>query len=94
MVISPAVVSAAEPQWEDFCPAPYRNLDSSKQYTMKNKKYWQVRKNEFEKSVDQCTANFAGDKLSACYEQIRETEKTRTDNWYQQQAKTNYTGTK
>lgn len=73
--ISPVFAEAYfEPQWNEFCPNQYINLDPDKDYILAEKKYWQERKRDFDKKIAHCKSLEDNDKQEACYENIRRIE--------------------
>lgn len=65
-----AVLADDIPQWSEFTPAGVNANDA----------YWAQRKAKFEQSLNQCKP-YKGKDLKACYTQIREAEKTKTQSW-------------
>jgi len=58
------------PQWSEFTPEGV-NADDA---------YWAQRKMKFEQSLNQCKP-YKGKDLKACYAQVREAEKIKTQSW-------------
>ena len=74
LIISPVFADVFfEPQWNEFCPNKYANLDPEKDYILADKKYWQQRKKEFDQKVKHCKS-LVPEQLAACYENLRQIE--------------------
>ena len=72
--ISPAFAEAYfEPQWNEFCPNQYINLDPEKDYILAEKKYWQQRKKEFDRKVTYC-GHLSPLEKENCYNDLRRIE--------------------
>ena len=50
-----------EPQWNEFCPKQYINLDESKDYIKPEKSYWANRKREFNQRLQICRNSYDKD---------------------------------
>jgi len=73
--LSAPVFAAAffEPQWNEFCPNQYINLDPEKEYILAEKKYWQQRKKDFDTKVKHCKTMIP-EMRSACFNDLRQIE--------------------
>jgi hypothetical protein len=61
-----------EPEWSEFSPAAYINIDTTKSYILDEKKYWSARKIDFEKKKGYCLAMPEPDEKHACFKELRE----------------------
>lgn len=66
-----------EPQWNEFCPNQYINLDTEKNYKLAEKKYWQQRKEDFDEKINTCKS-LIPEEHSACYNNLRLVESNAT----------------
>lgn len=75
LLISAPVFANAffEPQWNEFCPNQYANLDPEKDYILAEKKYWQQRKKDFDKKVSHCN-RLVPEMRAACFNDLRQIE--------------------
>lgn len=75
LLISAPVFANAffEPQWNEFCPNQYANLDPEKDYILAEKKYWQQRKKDFDKKVSRCNS-LVPEMRAACFNDLRQIE--------------------
>jgi len=64
------------PQWEEFCPAEYKNA-SSATFNL-NKNYWHNRKMQFEISINECSRR-PDSEQTECYQQVRELENMKNE---------------
>lgn len=73
-ISAPAFANAFfEPQWNEFCPNQYANLDPEKEYILAEKKYWQQRKKDFDKKVSHCK-RLVPEMRAACFNDLRQIE--------------------
>lgn len=61
------------PEWREFSPASYVNLDTEKNYKQESKKYWADRKRTFEKRAEHCN-QLPAKSHEACYAEVRKLE--------------------
>ena len=66
-----------EPQWQEFCPSRYANVDSSKWYYTASGKYWAKRRKLFEERLAKCNG-LSLELRDACYQSLREIETNAT----------------
>ena len=59
------------PQWSEFCPAQYLNVQSATFNTDKN--YWHNRRLQFENSLEVCRQKI-GTEREYCYSELRDVE--------------------
>lgn len=64
------------PQWEEFCPAEYKDAGSAT-FNL-NKNYWHNRKMQFENSVNECSKKPDSERTE-CYQQVRELENMKNE---------------
>ncbi len=62
-----------EPEWSEFCPAKYSNVDTGGHFLSSTAKYWAGRKQMFDKRVAQCKS-LESAKQGQCYEELRQLE--------------------
>lgn len=62
------------PQWNEFCPNQYANLDPEKDYILAEKKYWQQRKKDFDRKVKRCSFISNDFDKEKCYNDLRQIE--------------------
>lgn len=73
-LIAPAFADTVfSPDWKEFCPLQYANIDTQKDYKLTEKQYWANRKLTFEKRVEKCNA-LNPNQQEACYAKVRELE--------------------
>lgn len=78
LYISPAFANTFfEPQWNEFCPSQYANLDLEKDYILAEKKYWQQRKKDFNRKLRYCNV-LSDNQRGACYDNLRLVESNAT----------------
>lgn len=65
-----------EPEWSEFCPYNYRNIDVNKNYIAPIKKYWQQRRITFEKNLAYCKTLKDS---NACFQELRKIENEKTE---------------
>ncbi|MBQ3641346.1 hypothetical protein II906_05420 [bacterium] len=68
------------PEWSEFCPDQYLTIDTTKNYKLAVKKYWQRRKIEFDKKVETCN-KYEENERENCYEEIRRIEGNMTQTY-------------
>lgn len=75
LIIPVPVLATAffEPQWNEFCPNKYINLDPDKEYVLSEKVYWQQRKKDFDKKVGYCKKMIPEQRVD-CYNNLRQIE--------------------
>lgn len=66
-----------EPEWEDFCPNKYANIDTNKTYITGRARYWAERRKEFEKRLEKCN-NVPTEMKNACYSNLRAIENSKS----------------
>lgn len=71
------------PEWKNFCPISYINIDPNKNYIVPVKRYWALRRQTFESRMEQCQ-RVPEDKKYSCYAQIRELEGSESENYNKQ----------
>lgn len=64
------------PQWSEFCPAQYLNVQSATFNTDKN--YWHNRRLQFENSLEVCRQKI-GTEREYCYSELRDVENLKND---------------
>ena len=62
------------PQWNEFCPNQYANLDPEKDYILAEKKYWQKRKKDFDRKIKRCNSIINEYEKEKCYNDLRQIE--------------------
>lgn len=78
LAITPAFADTYfAPQWNEFCPSQYANLDPEKDYILAEKKYWQQRKKDFDNKLNQCDS-LISEEREACYNNLRLIENNAT----------------
>lgn len=78
-LLSPSFAQAFfEPEWSDFCPKRYTNIDSNKLHLTGSARYWADRKKGFEKRLAKCN-NLPSEKREACYDSLRMIENDKTN---------------
>ena len=67
-----------EPEWSDFCPNRFKNVNNRWHYTSSGR-YWANRRQSFEKNLKFCQ-NLSSTQKDACFHElsIKEENKTRT----------------
>lgn len=66
-----------EPEWSEFCPARYANINESRWHYTSSGRYWAKRKQQFEKRLEKCNSLIDSSK-EACYKTLREIENNET----------------
>lgn len=70
-----------EPQWSEFCPPKYLNVKYIEptwwRGYVEDNNYWVTRKQEFGNNINYCRGIRNGQDQSACYEDIRKTERNK-----------------
>ena len=66
-----------EPQWEEFCPKRYVNINPNSWHYTLSGKYWALRKKIFEQRLAKCNS-LSGEKKEACYSNLRDIETSAT----------------
>lgn len=82
LTVSPVFGEVFAPQWDEFCPPSYVNLDKDKSYFLAEKKYWVARKKVFEDKMIYCEAR--KDK-EGCYNGLRQQEFNKNNIYFTQQ---------
>lgn len=73
-LMAPAFADAVfAPDWKEFCPPQYANIDTQKDYKLAEKQYWANRKLNFEKRIEKCDS-LNPNQQEACYAKVRELE--------------------
>ena len=78
------------PQWSEFCPKDYLSAtveNSSYLGASSERKYWANRRSEFENLLRICSTT---DNLEGCYNQVRQAEINKNENYYRDK-NTSYT---
>src|SRR5574344_1219265 len=78
--IMPTFATFIEPEWSDFCPSEYLNLEN-KQYIIPEKNYWVQRRNDFENKKQMCRAQ---DNKDACFNELRQSELSKNNLYFSQ----------
>jgi hypothetical protein len=69
-----------EPEWSEFCPSRYANIDSSRWHYTSSGRYWAKRKQQFENRLEKCNS-LRESSREACYKTLREIENNETANY-------------
>ena len=79
ILISSPVLAYFEPEWSEFCPITYKNIDLTKNYKLPIKKYWQQRRIDFNKNLGYCKSIENEEKRYNCFSELRRIEKEKTN---------------
>ena len=77
LIIPTFADSFFEPEWSEFCPRRYENIDSASWHYTSSGKYWANRRKVFEQRLAKCNS-LAQDLRGACYQSLRDIETNAT----------------
>lgn len=66
-----------EPDWSEFCPNKYVNINENRNYFTSTAKYWVERKKIFNKRIAECK-NLNHELQGQCYRELRQIETNAT----------------
>ena len=69
-----------EPEWSEFAPSRYENINASRWHYTSSGRYWAKRKQQFEKRLQKCNS-LSETSREACYKTLREIENNETANY-------------
>jgi hypothetical protein len=69
-----------EPEWSEFAPSRYENINTSRWYYTSSGRYWSKRKQQFDKRLQKCKS-LPESSREACYVMLRDIENNETANY-------------
>lgn len=79
-VVLPVAAAFFAPEWSEFCPAQYANLEN-KSYLLPEKVYWLQRRLNFEEKKKMCLSQ---EDQGACYSELRQSENNKNKIYYEE----------
>lgn len=70
------ILAVEAPQWSEFCPSQYLNVQSATFNTDKN--YWHNRRLQFENALENCKMKI-GTERNYCYTELRDLENMKNE---------------
>ena len=69
-----------EPEWSEFSPSRYEDINTSRWHYTSSARYWSKRKQQFDKRLQKCNG-LSETSREACYAKLREIENNETTNY-------------